>query len=112
MRDKVLAALEAAKAEHIVIADVRGQSSLTDFLIIASGRSSRQVKALAEHTLYALKECGVRNPRIEGTENSDWAVVDGGDVIVHLFRPEVRAYYRLEEIWGLEPPLQETFKRL
>lgn len=112
LRDKVLAVLEAAKAEHIVTADVRSQSSLTDFLIIASGRSSRQVKALAEHTLQALKDSGVRNPRAEGMENGDWTVVDGGDVIVHVFRPEVRAYYRLEEIWGLEPPLQETFKRL
>ncbi|HVY13471.1 MAG TPA: ribosome silencing factor [Alphaproteobacteria bacterium] len=112
LRDKVVAALENAKGENILCVDVRGQSSLADFLVIASGRSSRQVAGLAENVKKALYAAGVKQVRIEGAQQGDWVVVDGGDVVVHLFRPEVRHYYRLEEVWGLEPPLQETFKSL
>lgn len=112
LRDKVVDALENGKAEHTLCVDVREQSSIADFLIIASGRSSRQVKALGEAVQKALYACGIKQVRIEGTEAADWVVVDGGDVIVHLFRPEVRSFYRLEEVWGLEPPLSQTFKDL
>jgi ribosome-associated protein len=112
LRDKAIDALEAAKAEDILSVDVRENSSIADFMVIATGRSSRQVKALAEHVAKALEASGMGHVRIEGLESADWAVVDGGDVIVHILRPEVRAYYRLEEIWGLEPPLQKTFQEL
>jgi ribosome-associated protein len=112
LRDAVMKALDKMKAESIVCVDVRGQSSLTDFFIIASGRSSRQVKALAETARKAMMDQGFKNVRMEGAAQADWVVVDCGDVIVHLFRPEVRLFYRLEEVWGLEPPLQETLKNL
>ncbi|MBI3420134.1 MAG: ribosome silencing factor [Proteobacteria bacterium] len=112
LRDKVVKALEDAKGENILCVDVRGQSTLADFLIIATGRSSRQVAGLADNVKKALNAAGMKGVRMEGLPQGDWAVVDGGDVVVHLFRPEVRSYYRLEEVWGLEPPLQETFKKL
>jgi ribosome-associated protein len=112
LRDRVIAALEDGKAENILCIDVREQSALADFFVVASGRSSRQVKALAEAVDKVLVQAGAKQVRIEGTAQGDWAVVDGGDVIVHLFRPEVRAFYRLEEVWGLEPPLAQTFKDL
>lgn len=112
MRDKVITALEDGKAESVVCVDVRGQSSIADFLVIASGRSNRQVKFLGETVQKALYASGVKQVRIEGTQLADWVVVDGGDVIVHIFRPEVRSFYRLEEVWGLEPPLAQTFKDL
>lgn len=112
LRDVVLATLDQNKAESIVCIDVREQSSFTDFLIIASGRSTRQVKSLAEMAQKALLAAGVKKVRLEGVAEGNWGVVDGGDVILHIFRPEVRAFYRLEEVWGVEPPLQETFRDL
>lgn len=112
LRDKALKALDNGKAEDVVCIDVRELSSFTDFLIIATGRSNRQVKSLAQMAHKAFVEGGVKQVPLEGLAQGDWAVVDGGDVIVHLFRPEVRAFYRLEEVWGLEPPLQETFRNL
>lgn len=112
IRDKVLAALDSGKAEDTMCIDVREQSALTDFLIITSGRSTRQVKALSDAVQKTLYECGAKQVRAEGTAAGDWAVIDGGDVIVHIFRPEVRNFYRLEEVWGLEPPLQHVIKDL
>jgi ribosome-associated protein len=112
LRDKIVKALEAVKAEDILCVDVRGQSSFADFLIIATGRSSRQVGGLADAARKALYANGVKQVRVEGLPQGDWAVVDGGDVVTHIFRPEVRAYYRLEEVWGLEPPLQGAIKNL
>jgi ribosome-associated protein len=112
LRDKVIAALDDGKAENVLCVDVTGQSTLADYLIVASGRSTRQVKSLADNVQKALYQAGVKQVRMEGALQSDWIVVDGGDIIVHLFRPEVRSYYRLEEVWGLEPPLQQTFKDL
>lgn len=112
MRDKVMKTLDDGKAEDTICIDVRGQSPICDFLIITTGRSSRSVNALSEAVDKALRESGAKNVRNEGKAAGDWAVVDGGDVIVHVFRPEVRAFYRLEEVWGLEPPLQQTFKDL
>lgn len=112
MRDKVLQALDDGKAEDTMCIDVRGQSPICDFLVITTGRSSRSVHALSEAVEKALYQSGAKNVRNEGKAAGDWAVVDGGDVIVHVFRPEVRAFYRLEEVWGLEPPLHQTFKDL
>lgn len=108
----VIKALEAMKAEDIMVVDMQGQSALTDYFVIASGRSNRQVSALADSVRKTMQSHGVRDIRIEGLSQGDWVVTDGGDVIVHIFRPEVRSFYRLEEVWGLEPPLHETFRAL
>jgi ribosome-associated protein len=112
LRKTVMEALEDAKAEGILCVDVRGQSTLADFLFIASGQSSRHIGGIADRVRRALISLGAKGVRVEGLPQGDWAIVDGGDAIVHLFRPEVRNFYRLEEVWGLEPPLQEAFKRL
>lgn len=95
----ILTSLEDDKAEEIVDIDVTGRSSLADRLIIASGRSQRHVGALADHVTRKLKEAGVRQVRVEGLPQCDWVLVDAGDVIVHLFRPEVRSFYGIERIW-------------
>jgi ribosome-associated protein len=112
LRDSMVAALEDAKAQDIIVIDVSELSSITDFMVIASGSSSRQVAGIADKARRALIDNGMKQVRVEGLPQGDWAVVDGGDVIIHIFRPEVRQYYRLEEVWGMEPPLQETFKNL
>lgn len=95
----ILTSLEDDKAEEIVDIDVTGKSSLADRLIIASGRSQRHVGALADHVMRKLKEAGAKDLRVEGLPHCDWVLVDAGDVIVHLFRPEVRAFYGIERIW-------------
>jgi ribosome-associated protein len=89
-----------------VFIDVKGKSSLADALVVASGRSHRHVGAVADHLLRALKDAGHGRARVEGLPACDWVLIDAGDVIVHLFRPEVRAYYNLEKIWSVEPPAQ------
>jgi len=99
----ILASLEDDKAEDIVALDIRGKSSFADMLIIASGRSQRHVGALAEHLATKLKEAGAPEVRVEGLPTCDWVLVDAGDVIVHLFRPEVRAFYNIERIWSGAP---------
>ena len=95
----VMASLEDDKAEDILAIDIRGKSSVADTLIIASGRSQRHVGALADHITRKLKEAGVKDVRIEGLPQCDWVLVDAGDVIVHIFRPEVRGFYNIERIW-------------
>ncbi|MFN4226484.1 MAG: ribosome silencing factor [Hyphomonas sp.] len=82
---------------------MQGKSSLADFMIIASGRSGRHVSALAEHVAQEAKRLTGRKPSVEGMANADWVLVDTGDVIVHLFRPEVREFYNLEKIWMTDP---------
>ena len=96
--------LDDDKAQDIVCIDLKGKSSVADTLIIASGRSHRHVGALADHVLRALKEAGFGKARVEGLPHCDWVLIDAGDVIVHLFRPEVRAFYNIEKIWSVEPP--------
>ncbi len=97
--------LEDGKAEQVVVIDLQGKSSIADHMVIASGRSQRQVLALAEHLLEGLKAAG-RRASAEGLPHGDWVLIDAGDVIVHLFRPEVRGYYNLEKMWGA--PLGEA----
>jgi ribosome-associated protein len=101
----VLTSLEDDKAEEILAIDIRGKSSFADMLIIASGRSARHVGALADHVMRKLKEAGVKDVRIEGLPQADWVLVDAGDVVIHLFRPEVRSFYNIEKIWtgGSDP---------
>jgi ribosome-associated protein len=97
--------LDDGKAEDIVTVDLVGKSNFADCMIIASGRSARQVGALADQIAQALKQAGLRAPSIEGQEHGDWVLIDAGDVIVHLFRPEVRLYYNLEKMWGAASPV-------
>lgn len=95
----LVATLDENKAEDIVCVSLEGKSALCDYMIIASGRSARHVVALAELLGTALQKIG-RGARYEGRENGDWVLCDAGDVIVHLFRPEVRSFYNLEKIWS------------
>lgn len=97
--DAALASLENAKAEAIVPIDIRGRSSIGDYMIVASGRSHRHVSAVADHLLQALHAIGCKGIRVEGLDSGDWVLIDTGDVIVHIFRPEVRDFYNLEKIW-------------
>ena len=103
---KILASLEDSKAENIVSIDIQGKSSLGDHMVIASGRSNRHVAAVAEHLLRAIKDAGMGQARVEGLGGSDWVLIDAGDIIVHVFRPEVREFYNLEKMW-LTPDLEE-----
>jgi ribosome-associated protein len=86
----------------VVVIDVKGKTSVADSIIVASGRSARHVGALADHLLRALKDAGYGRARVEGLPQADWVLIDAGDVIVHLFRPEVRAYYNIEKIWSVD----------
>jgi ribosome-associated protein len=104
--ETVLASLEDSKAENIVPIDIRGKSSLADHMVVASGRSHRHVSAVADNLLKALKEAGLGTARVEGLSGADWVLIDAGDVIVHVFRPEVREFYNLEKMW-LTPDLSE-----
>jgi len=93
--------LSSKKAQDIVSIDLRGKSSIADYLVIASGTSQRQVGSMAELLREDLKKKGFKNVRIEGIPQCDWVLVDAGDIIVHLFRPEIRAFYNLEEMWNV-----------
>lgn len=101
---RILASLEDDKAEEIVSIDLSGRSSLCDAIVVASGRSSRHVASIAEHLARRLKEAGYGTRPLNGAGQGDWALVDCGDVIVHVFRPEVRAYYDLEGMWSVDEP--------
>lgn len=92
------------KAEDTVTIDLRGKSSLTDYMVITTGRVNRHVGAIADDVAKALKEIGIAAPHIEGQPNCDWVLIDSGDVIVHIFRPEVREFYNLEKMWTSEKP--------
>lgn len=97
--DRVLASLEDDKAEDIVTIDLRGRSDVADYMVVCSGRSSRQVASIAEKLADRLKtEQGIQC-KLEGKEAGDWVLIDSGDVIVHVFRPEVREFYQLEKMW-------------
>lgn len=102
-----LQSLDEMKAEDIVELDLRGKTSLADVMIIASGRSNRHVGSIAEKVIEALKAVGVTDIKEEGFPSCDWVLVDAGDVIVHVFRPEVRAFYNLEKMWGAAPATGE-----
>jgi ribosome-associated protein len=96
----ILKSLDDDKAEEIVSIDLAGKSSIADFLVIASGRSSRQVAAIAEHLVDRIgKEIG-KKVRAEGKAVGDWVLIDTGDIVVHIFRPDVRSFYNLEKMWG------------
>ncbi len=93
--------LEDSKAEDLVTIDIQSKSALADYMLVASGRSSRHVSAIADHLLRELKNSGAGSAKVEGLESADWVLIDVGDVIVHLFRPEVREFYALEKMWQM-----------
>ncbi len=103
--DLILTSLDDDKAEEIVTIDLKGKSEMADFMVICSGRSSRQVASISEKLVEHLKhELGVHS-KVEGKDTGDWVLIDTGDVIVHVFRPEVREFYQLEKMW-LSPAAQ------
>ncbi len=109
MLDLVTRSLNDDKAEELVVIDLAGKTSIADYMVIASGRSARQVAAMAEHLYEKLKHAGVTGLRMEGKQQADWVLIDAGDIIVHMFRPEVRAFYNLEKMWAM--PLIERSSR-
>lgn len=101
LHDVVMAALDQDKGENIVSIDLAGKTAIADFMVIVTGRSTRQVVGMAEKLKQRLSKEGVR-ARLEGQDSGDWVIVDAGDVIVHLFRPEVREFYNLEKLWSAD----------
>ena len=99
MKDLIMDSLDSDKAEEITCIDLSDKSALSDYMIIASGTSSRHVNALANKLKELLHKQNVKGIRLEGMSQSDWVVMDAGDVIVHLFRPEVREFYSIEKMW-------------
>lgn len=96
---QILTSLDDDKAEEVVKIDLKGKSEMADYMVIASGRSSRQVSAIADHLTDKLKQEFGCQTKVEGKETGDWVLIDAGDVIVHVFRPEVREFYQLEKMW-------------
>ncbi|WP_346764206.1 ribosome silencing factor [Caulobacter sp. SLTY] len=102
LEDLILSRLDDDKAQDIVLIDLKGKSPMADSMIVASGRSHRHVGALADHVLRTLKDAGHGRARVEGLPHCDWVLIDAGDVVVHLFRPEVRTFYNIEKIWSVD----------
>ncbi len=96
----VLHSLDEDQAQDVVSIPLEGKSSIADYMVIASGRSTRQVATMATKLAERLKQQGHGTPRVEGLPAADWVLIDAGDVVVHLFRPEVRSFYNLERMWG------------
>ncbi len=104
LKDRIYASLDSDKAQELLVIPLAGRSALADYMILASGTSTRQVAAMADHLREVMQKLGLRPPRTEGMREANWVVVDAGDVIVHLFRPEVREFYNLEKMWVLDDP--------
>lgn len=98
--------LDEHKAEDIEIIELKGLTSIADYMIVATGRSNRQVVGLADKVSEKIKEAGYMGPRVEGLPHGDWVIVDAYDIILHLFRPEVREFYNIEKMWRPEPAFQ------
>ena len=99
----ILSRLDDMKAEETVTIDLRGKSAFSDYMVVTTGRVNRHVGAIAENVAKGLKESGITKPHVEGLSNCDWVLIDSGDVIVHIFRPEVREFYNLERLWTQGP---------
>ena len=104
----VTASLDDDKALDLAVIDLKGKSDIADHMVIASGTSGRQVSAMADHLKEVLKKQGLKGLKLEGMAQSDWVLIDAGDVIVHLFRPEVRDFYGLEKLWADGPAPAEA----
>lgn len=98
----IITSLEDDKAEEIISIDLKGKTSIADSMVIASGRSTRQVAAIADHLVTNIKKSGLPAPKMEGMEKADWVLIDAGDAIIHIFRPEVRSFYNLEKMWNMD----------
>lgn len=99
----ILSSLDNSKAEEIVSIDIAGKTPIADYMVVCSGRSHRHVGAIADHLLKDLKDAGFGNATVEGQTTCDWVLIDAGDVVVHVFRPEVRQFYNLEKMWAADP---------
>jgi ribosome-associated protein len=99
----VLARLDDMKAEETVTIDLRGKSAFSDYMVVTTGRSNRHVGAVAENVAKGLKEAGQKKLHVEGLTNCDWVLIDTGEVVLHVFRPEVREFYNLERLWAQSP---------
>ncbi len=104
LKNAVVQSIDGDKGEDIIVVDLHDKSNIADFVVIASGRSSRQIAAMADHLVERLQPGLSFRIAIEGLPQGDWVLIDCGDVVVHLFRPEVRDFYAIEKMWGLEPP--------
>ncbi|AYD03062.1 ribosome-associated protein [Neorhizobium sp. NCHU2750] len=102
----ILGSLEDSKAEDIVTINIAGKSALGDYMVVVTGRSSRHVVAICDHLVTDLKDEGFGTPRVEGQESGDWVLIDTGDVIIHVFRPEIREFYNIEKMWAA-PEIEE-----
>jgi ribosome-associated protein len=100
LHELVLSSLDEDQAQDVISISLAGKSSIADYMVIASGRSTRQVAAIAQKLAERIKQSGRPGPRVEGLPAADWVLIDAGDVVVHLFRPEVRSFYNLERMWG------------
>ena len=100
LKEIVITTLDLNKAEDIVTIDLKDKSSMADYMIIASGTSSRHIQSLSEQVLEKLKDNGIKDSKIEGKESGEWKLVDGIDLIVHIFHPEKRKFYEFEKIWS------------
>ena len=110
LSDMIVGVLDENSAQDVIEIDISGKSSVADFMIVASGRSNRHVGALADYVIQELKQNGHGGMGVEGLDASDWVLIDAGDVILHIFRPEVRAFYNLEKIWSV--PLPDSVRAL
>jgi len=108
MLDLVLTCLDDDKAEEIVSINLEGKSAIADHMVVASGRSQRHVGALADHLTRRMKEEGLGNARVEGLQHSDWVLIDGGDVIIHIFRSEFREFYTLDMMWSADVTVERN----
>ncbi len=100
LKDIIIKTLDSNKAHDIISIDLKDKTSIADFMIIASGTSSRHIQSLSEQVLEKLKDNGLKDSRIEGKESSEWKLVDGIDLIIHIFHPEKRKFYEIEKIWS------------
>lgn len=104
----VLESLEDSKAENVTSINITGKSALGDYMVVVSGRSNRHVTAIADHLIDDIKAGGLGSARVEGLETGDWVLIDAGDIIVHIFRPEIREFYNIEKMWAAPDMDEET----
>ena len=100
LKEIVIKTLDINKAQDVISIDLKDKSSMADYMIIASGTSSRHIQSLSEQVLEKLKDSGIKNSKIEGKDSNEWKLVDGIDLIIHIFHPEKRKFYELEKIWS------------
>jgi ribosome-associated protein len=105
----VKSSLDHDKADDVVVLDLAGKTSIADYMIVASGTSKRHIAAMSDHILEKVKEIGATSVATEGTGYCDWVLIDSGDVVVHLFRPEIREFYALERLWGAPSLISDRF---